>query len=73
MNIRHTGRFDLKDEITDMAYLAHLSAIGTDIIDQSIYAGEDWQNVHAAHQNFLSALQRAYENKWAIGRQHRNR
>lgn len=71
MNIRHTGTFDLRDEITDMAYLAHLSAIGTDIIDQSIYAGEDWTHVHAAHQNFLSALQRVYENKWTIGRQHR--
>ena len=73
MQVRHTGTFDLTDEITDMAYLAHLNAIGSDIIDQSIYAGEDWKNVHTAHQNFLSALQRAYEKKWAIGRQHRTR
>lgn len=73
MQVTHTGTFDLKDEITDMAYLAHLNAIGSDIIDQSIYAGEDWQRVHAAHGRFLRALSRAYEKKWAIGRQHRKK
>ncbi|MCA0922974.1 hypothetical protein [Pseudooceanicola nanhaiensis] len=73
MQVRHTGTFDLKDEITDMAYLAHLNAIGTDIIDQSVFTGEDWTHVHAAHNRFLGALRRAYEKKWAIGRQHRKR
>lgn len=73
MQLRHTGSFAQSDEIRDMAYLAHLNAIGSDIIDQSIYAGEDWTHVHAAHDRFLYALRRAYEKKWAIGRQHRPR
>lgn len=71
MKIRHTGSFEREDEIKDMEYLAHLSAIGSDVIDQSIYAGDDWQAVHAAHARFIQALQLAYRRKWQIGREHR--
>ncbi|MGR3804855.1 hypothetical protein [Marinibacterium profundimaris] len=73
MQVTHTGHGTAAHHAKDMEYLAHLSAIGSDIIDRSVYAGEDWTHVHAAHGRFLNALSRAYEKKWAVGRQHRAR
>lgn len=73
MEVRHTGSFELHDEIKDMEYLGHLGALGADIIDQSVYAGEDWQAVHAAHAAFIQTLHRAYQKKRKIGRAGRAR
>jgi hypothetical protein len=73
MKIRTTGNFDLADEIKDMEYLAHLSAVGESIIERSVFTGPDVQAVTAAHVAFLKTLHRAYQAKWAIGREGRAR
>ncbi len=71
MQVTHTGHGTAAHHAKDMEYLAHLSAIGSDVIDQSVYAGDDWQAVHAAHARFIQALHLAYRRKWQIGREHR--
>lgn len=66
MQVTHTGHGTAAHHAKDMEYLAHLSALGRDIIDQSVFTGEDWKTVHAAHAAFIQALGRAYRRKWAI-------
>lgn len=71
MKVRHTGTAELSDEIKDMEYLAHLLAVGQDVINQTVYTGEDWKAVHEAHDRFIAVLHAAYHRKWKLGREMR--